>query len=215
MSRKSKTFFISFIATIVVILSDPEILDIIWDLFESLIANAEKVKSTIGWATTIISIMMYVKLRFYDTKLYNKLQSTYGKKQFLDSLIIILNMLEIMNPEQVLNRIMMISHTETDMRKAICELDRILNLSAVSVKPIQLELSGKEQKELATQIKVLLDLIDKRIEMHYISKDIIKDKLITFNQNIEKSIKIKAKHESYESTVKELGKKRILKDLSK
>lgn len=215
MNKKLRYFLLSFFTTLGIFLFDPNFMAVIVNFVNLLIEKVDSIKSTIGYTATFISIAMYIKLRFIDTKTFNKMQSAYGKQKFLDSLVIILNMLEVMNPEQVLNKIAMTNKTEIEMQKSMQELAKLLTPVNEDSKCVELQLDRKEQKELAGKIKVLIDLIDKRLEMHYISKDILKDKVSTFNDSIEKSIRIKKKHKPYEDKVEQIGKKHVFTNLTK
>ena len=68
---------------------------IIINNIEIMLNNPDLLKENIGLFATIISLLMYAKLRFVDTRLFSKLQKVYGKKKFIEALDTILELLKI------------------------------------------------------------------------------------------------------------------------
>jgi len=172
---KHKRFFnivFTFIViSVVVIAYLTDVLIVVFNWFISIADENEKLKANIGLAATLTSIMMYVKLRFWDTRILNKIQKIYGKQRFIESIVLILEMLKVLDPEQIITKIQLLNRTEIDMRKAVRDLKEILN-GGTAQPEFKLNLSRAEQKKLSTKIELLLDLLDKELDIHYLHKDL-------------------------------------------
>ena len=157
---------------------------------------------------------MYVKLRFYDTKLFNRLQEVYGKQKFITSLEIILEMLKVLNPDDIIRKVLMMSDTEIEMRIASQQIKEILDYEEDLP---DIELSNEEEKKLEKEIKTLLSLLDKRLEIHYLSKDpnianyeMIKEKIKKFGNNMKNLNKQRKKYIKFDNNLKKNGKKKVI-----
>lgn len=213
MKRSTLFFFILFgLATYLLIQTDYYVI-----IFNYIVNNLIDLKDKMGIFATVVSVLMYFKLRFFDAKLFNRLQNVYGKQKFIQSLQIMLVMLEIMEPEEVFKKIMLISDLEVSMRKSLNEINTLLNPQLEKSEECKLELSRSEKKELERKVKVMLDLIDKRLDMHYISKDIkdFKNDFSTFLNGMSKAKKRLPKLDDLDKKMKEQAKSTIIKEFGK
>lgn len=213
MKKTTLLFFILFgLATYLLIQTNYYVI-----VFNYIVSNLIDLKDKMGIFATVVSVLMYFKLRFFDAKLFNRLQNVYGKQKFIQSLQIMLVMLEIMEPEEVFKKIMLISDLELTMRKSLTELNAILN--PVVEKPVdcRLELNRTEKNELEKRVKIMLDLIDKRLEMHYIGKDIkdYKNEFATFLTGMNRAKKRLPKLDDLDKKIKEQAKSTIIKEFKK
>lgn len=132
---------------------------------------ADSIKAWIGWVAAFISIIMYLKTVFIDTGMFTKLQKTYGKHRFIIALKTILEMLDTYDPDDIIRKILLVNEVEIDMHKALIELRELVYTEGGKYE-FPIELNKREKKRLKKEIKILLDLIDKKVEMHYLGMDI-------------------------------------------
>ena len=174
-----------------------------------IIQYAKSIQDAIGWFATVFSIVMYVKLRFFDTRLFNKLMGAYGKQKFMEALKIILEMLEVMNPEDIIKKTSLISQVEIEMRKSVKELNHLLDDKRKLNANGTIQLNRQERKLISGQIKILMSLIDKRLEMHFISKD-AKETLLDLSSTIKRGIKTKKKLAPFDEKQSQDGRNRVI-----
>lgn len=218
---KRKLVIISTLGTILslILIFLTESITFFTDLFNYVISYSNQFKEDIGWIATIVSIVMYIKLRFFDTKMFSKLQKTYGKQKFIASLEVILEMLDVYDPEEIMKKILMISEMEVDMRKALNEIKAMLFNNETN-KPI-IKLNRFESRRMQKEIKQLLQLIDKSMEIHYLAKDIKlsnKEKIAQigemFESNIIKSRYKRKRIDEYINNKRAKSKDKIIKEFN-
>ena len=163
--------FMVILISAIVVAYLTSLLTLLINWFSVLSDRNEKLKTDIGIIATILSIFMYAKLRFWDTRILNKIQKIYGKQRFIESIVLILEMLKVLDPDQIITKIQLLNRTEIDMRKAVKDIKDILS-GGETQKEYKLNLSRIEQKKLSNKINLLLALLDKELDIHYLHKDL-------------------------------------------
>jgi len=175
------------------------------------IAQADSIKSNLGWVATILGLIAYGKLRFVDARTIKKLQKIYGKERFLQALNIILNLLDSMNVDQLVNKVLSIDSVDSKMRGAMKELRSILGLKSDNCPKstsIKLKIPKKAQKELKAEIRNILKVIDKKIELHYIEREAgFKEK---FANAIEKAKGKRDRYSKMDEKLQKRGKEKLI-----
>ena len=142
-----------------------------------LIDKQKEAERAVSWSFGIISLIMYIKMKFFDTKMFTELQKTYGKHQFSQSLEIILELLQVLPPNEIIRKISLVSEIEVEMLKEMKNLQGILGINPEE--DIIINLNRKESKQLTEKIGHLMILIEKRLDFHY------------FKNSMEKAINLK------------------------
>lgn len=142
--------------------------------------NNQKLKNMVAGIFFLLSFFMYVKIKLVDSGIFNKLSSEMGKTKLLLSIRIIGEMLDIMSPEDVVNRLNLVSKTEIEMRKSVKILNKIFKVGDVEEKQL-VKLTKKQEKVVISQIQKMLEIIDKRKAVKQI------EKLPSFDEILKKS----------------------------
>jgi len=186
----------SILLTIVLIYMLSEYIDFFSKITSFITFTVDSVKDYLGWLGTAIGFLIYIKNRFLDTGMFRKIQKSYGKQRFIVALRVMLELLDVYNPEIVIQKISQISNTQTEMRRAMVELNEILITVGETTQENVIILSNRERRLLTREINKLLELIDKKFDIHYTTKNIMSktDKAVAvLEKTLEKS---KIKRES-------------------
>lgn len=140
-------------------------------IIDLIVENAKQIASTMAGLISVLSILTVIKIRIIDPRFHVKLQKVYGKQMFNDALVVVNEMLNAgYSIEETIKKILLVNQLEIDMRLAINDLRSIINPELALIPKISL--SKRENKKLKREINKLLQLLDKRLEIHYIAKDI-------------------------------------------
>jgi len=132
-------------------------------VLDYIIKSSDEAKENIGWIATCLSVVMYAKLRFIDSRLFREMQKTYGKHQFLRALQVVNELLKKITPSELVARILRADNIDVEMKASVRAL--VAASDEPEVEPT-LELSRAENKRLRELIKDHLRLVDQRMQLH-------------------------------------------------
>ena len=214
-----RTFKVATLAAIIVALI--LFIEQMFNLIVYLIFAADSVKLWIGWTAAFISIVMYLKTVFIDTGMYKKLQKTYGKHRFIIALTTILEMLDTYEPDDIIRKILLVNEVEIDMHRALVELKGLIYTDGKKI-DFQIDLTKREKNRLKKEIKLLLDLIDKKVTIHYLGKDIknymdnrFENARESFKETLSKSKLKKDIIESHNKENDKITKEKLVKEFKR
>lgn len=177
--------------------------------------QADDIKQQTAYIATAISVLMYGKLRFWDTRIFSKIQQTYGKTKFTAALLVVIDLLEYLDPEELVSRLIKSDKMDIQMHGAVVELREMLQTKKTKPrtnKPIKIPRSKK--KSLTKEIKNLLLAIDRRIDIHYLSKEITGSKKNPFDETMKKVIRRKDRFDAADKKLKAKGLETVTKNFS-
>jgi len=173
MKRKSLWYFfpISIIVVVAMLILSTRV-PFLKNIITSVKLTIEQFRSYIGWLGTAISMSLFIKTKFFDTGMFHKLRKSFGDQRFIIALEKMLLMLEVYDPETVVDKILSVSDVQIDMQKALIDLNKIMLCAVEKEDNYKISLSRRDKKKLKKEINKLLELIDVKLEMHYMQKDI-------------------------------------------
>lgn len=204
---KPRAIFLLVISPFVVVIG------LIFIDFEALVLylaeQATTIKNNISGFAAVVSVGLYVKLRFWDTRTIHKMQTAYGKEKFLEALDVTCYILSYISPDEFSKRVLSISNIDIEMRKEICRLSRIVDGETVPVKPKrpEMKLDRDTRKALKMEIGRLLKIINKRIDLHSFEKDgIISEK---FTEVLDRWRRKRKIYDTIDEKLRESGRKKV------
>lgn len=166
--------------------------------------NNDKIRNTISLTFITVSVLMYMKLKLIDSKVFKNLLHEFGKTKLFLSLRIIAKLLEINTPEEIVIKLQLVSKVEIDMKKYASMLNDIF-VTGEYKKPVKVTLTKKQEKDLIKKLTEYIKLIDRQLE----------EKKITNRKEFDELLKDYIKHdknirEKYEKPLEEKAKKELL-----
>lgn len=205
--RHKKTFLISLFlsSVLIIIVLDPELFaTLLQRMINFIVCTSDTLRENIGWAATALSLIMYAKLRFFDARLFQQMQKTYGKHRFLVSLEVVNEALMYISPEELINSILATNRVAIDMKASLVKLKRIMGEEEPQEQ--DLKLSKKQEKKLRREIKRLLKIIDKQIEVG----TMIEEKNLSV-RSITEGVKKRQKLEEIDKKLRNRGRHKVQK----
>jgi hypothetical protein len=167
-------------------------------------------KDDIGYIVSVITIGLYVKQRFYDTRVFHKMKAAYGQHKLLISLNLVNEILQFMNPEELIELLDKLRHDgyiTIQMRGAVDRISRITRNEDCVIEEPEIELTRKERNILKKKIRELVRIANRRIELHFLESDAREDLEAAFR----KFTTNKHKYAAYEQHQHESGRRKLTK----
>lgn len=207
MKKINRIFLYILLILVLIFLITIQFEDLSYLVYQYLLENEQNIKDNVSWFVTLISILFFIKSRF-DSKLLKKMEREYGKQKIIESLRIIVELLDVFTPDEILKKLHLIDNVEVEMRRSMKQLIKILNGEE---ERINIELSKSEKKKLTKQLENLLLLIDKQLEAKSVNKELNQLSSSTeFNSNMAYSVKNSKRNKKTMDKMKKTGKKDIL-----
>ena len=180
-------------------------------LVDFIIEKTSEIKGTIAGIASIISIFTVFKIRFFDARTIKKLEKVYGKQKVIDVLSAFLELSNYLTIEEIVERVLRFDKLVPEMKHEIKKLHDILFRGEEEASRNTARYPRAAKKELKREIRKLLKVIDKRIEVEIVERE--REYLSAFGERFKSAVRVAAARrrrlDEVDDAIRKRGKEKL------